>query len=539
MKHGSERLRAVPGLRCPKCGGQHVIRKGNKEGVQRYGCGRQGEKSDLGCGWHGTHPVGLDGYREGIDTAAVSNLYRKVRSAGGVRRYVITAAQNATGVYQPFLDTLLAYCRHNGAQLLVIPYRYKNPTSIWSQDAQDDDWWAPELAPYLIDRRVALNDNLLLLADIKTQPTAANPLEGFETISGAMSAVIGHPKLELATIPTPHKKLPKLLTTTGAVTKPNYLPSKAGKRGEFHHTFAATVVELDGKLFFMRQLNAMRDGGFCDLDTEYRGSERRRIRAAGLVMGDTHRRFIDPGVVQATFTGKGSMIEVLRPRHLIWHDFNDGHAGSHHHRGDYLVNYVKHHNGKANVERELDESFAFVDAVTRPWAKNVFVYSNHPNEHLERWVRETDPRGDPENCVFWARSFEAVCTGSRWTPAGAKSINLLSYWAERKLKCYPHSIFLEPDQSFALAGVELGFHGHQGPNGARGTIRNYGKIGVRTIIGHSHTPGIKDGVMQVGTSSLLRLEYNHGPSSWLHAHGVLYPNGKRSLLIIVDGRWRA
>jgi hypothetical protein len=82
-------------------------------------------------------------------------------------------------------------------------------------------------------------------------------------------------------------------------------------------------------------------------------------------------------------------------------------------------------------------------------------------------------------------------------------------------------------------------HGHLGPNGARGSIRAFGKIGVRSIVGHGHGPGIKDGVMQVGTSSYLRLGYNKGPSSWLHAHGALYQNGKRSLLIIINGRWRA
>jgi hypothetical protein len=44
--------------------------------------------------------------------------------------------------------------------------------------------------------------------------------------------------------------------------------------------------------------------------------------------------------------------------------------------------------------------------------------------------------------------------------------------------------------------------------------------------------------MQTGTSSLLQLEYNRGPSSWAHAHALLYASGKRSLIFIRDGRWR-
>jgi hypothetical protein len=90
-------------------------------------------------------------------------------------------------VYEPFFETLQGYCRHNKAQLLVIPYRYKNPTSRWSQKAKATIG-GRGAAKHLIDRRVKLNDNLLLLADIKTQPTASNPLEGFETISAA----VGH-----------------------------------------------------------------------------------------------------------------------------------------------------------------------------------------------------------------------------------------------------------------------------------------------------------------------------------------------------------
>jgi len=82
-------------------------------------------------------------------------------------------------------------------------------------------------------------------------------------------------------------------------------------------------------------------------------------------------------------------------------------------------------------------------------------------------------------------------------------------------------------------------HGDKGPNGSRGAIRGFGRIGVRSIIGHSHTPGVMDGVYQVGTSSRLRLEYSSGPSSWMHCHCVIYPNGKRSLIWIIDGEWRA
>lgn len=487
---------------CPKCG-HTTVRAGHTRGKQRWEC------KPRGCGWHGTEP---------IHPPAPA-----IRGLPSAKRYVVTAAQNATPVYKPFFHRLVGYCQRRGAELLVIPYRYKNPTSVWSKDAADDDWWAPELAPYLFDSRVKLHPKLELLADIKTQPTAARPLQGFETISGRNSAIIGHPKLELLTVPTPQASFPKLLTTTGACTVPNYIPSKAGKKGEFHHTFGACVVELGGNKFHLRQINAERDGQFYDL-----------ANVEAIVMGDTHAEFVDPKVLAAT----KDMIAQLKPKFLVWHDVHDFYARNHHHRGKLFTNFVKHHHGRDNVEAELRRTFALIDEVTPPGCRNIFVPSNHPDA-LARWVEETDPRTDPENAVFWARTFEAMATQSRWTDTGAKTIDPFAYWGRQMLDCADRSVFLTRDEGFQIKGVEVGQHGDAGPNGSRGSIRGFGRIGVKSVIGHGHSPGIQDGVYQVGTSSHLGLEYVRGPSSWLNTHCLIYGNGKRTLVNIIDGEWRA
>jgi hypothetical protein len=141
-------------------------------GVQRWSHGRHMAAE---CAWHGTRPIGLEAAEsKGIDQKLSKKLHKAAKSA---RRaiFVITAAQNATPVNAPFFAALKAYCKHRGARLLVIPYRYKNPTSMWSKQAEDDDWWAEGLAQHLIDIRTELNPNLILLADIKTQPTASSP----------------------------------------------------------------------------------------------------------------------------------------------------------------------------------------------------------------------------------------------------------------------------------------------------------------------------------------------------------------------------
>lgn len=510
-------------------------RTSGKTGQQRYQCNTKG----VVC-WHGTQPLGIEDHNDGIDEQKVAQLHGRIkRDDRRVRRYVVTAAQNATPIHPRFFAGLLGYCKWNNAQLLVIPYRYKNPTSMWTEGAKADDWWATETVPYLYNVRHQLNTNLIVLADIKTQPTAKSPLQGFETIAGGQSAIIGHPKLELTTVATPHQKLPKILTTTGACTKKNYIPSKAGKQGEFHHTFGACVVEIDGDLFHMRQLNALSDGSFMDMEWEYKGAERKRVpRAAALVMGDSHVEFIDPQVVSATF-GKGGIIERLKPEYLVWHDVHDFYACNHHDRDKVFVTYAKHHAGKRNVEQGLRETFRFIDEHTPPDTLNIFVPSNHPNDHFDRWVNETDPRKDPENALFWAKCFVAMAENARMTKNGAKTIDIFYHCAKQMLKKVAQCRFLEYDESFVLHGVELGHHGHLGPNGSRGTLSAFGKIGIKTITGHRHGPGIKDGAYGGGTSSYLRLSYNRGPSSWLQTHVVEYANGKRALINIVEGKYSA
>lgn len=517
------------GVKCVHCGSTRLRKDGtgtaSNEGKQRYQCTKCRKRTTL---------VAHEEAR-GISKGRVAALHHTVRQS---RRFVVTAAQNATPVNKAFLAALQAYCKHTGAQLLVIPYRYKNPTSHWGKNAENDDWWAPELTPYLYDRRVKLNKHLMLLGDIKTQPTANSPLQGFESITGQLSAIIGHPKLELTTIPTPQQRMPKLLTTTGAVTLKNYLPSKAGKKGEFHHTYGACVVEIEGKKFHLRQLNAVKDGSFMDLRHHYAAGKVTEMDAvSALILGDTHVEFMDPQVDRATF-GKGGLVDTLLPSAIVWHDVHDFYARTHHHQHDAFIEYVKHTTGTDNVEKALDQTFAFVDERTRHFAKNVFVYSNHP-DMLARWVKRADWRTDPRNAKFLLKTALVMLEGARMEDSGAQTIDPFRHWAKEKLQCFHKSVFLDLDESYQIEGIEVGYHGHYGLNGARGTRSSFARIGTKVVIGHGHSPGIREGAYQVGTNSRLKLEYVKGPSSWLHTDCVIYRNGKRSLINIIDGKWRA
>lgn len=453
------------------------------------------------------------------------------------RRLLITAAQNATPVHAPFLAALKTAAEHLDADLVVVPLRYKNPTSIWSKRDESDNWWDPAVQPYLFNARKKLGPNLVLCADVKVQPTAVSPLSGFEALTGAESCIVAHPKMQFRPIAAPSGRFPKVLTTTGACTKRNYTDTRAGKLGDFHHYLGALIVELDGKHFHLRQINAdRRDGSFTDLDQVYTaGGVSKAPPAAGLVLGDTHARLTSLSVDKATF-GPGGIVETLDPETVVFHDLFDGVSVNPHHTGNPFIAAAKAGAKLGDVRAEVEHAVEFVRArcVGR---KAVIVASNH-DDFLSRWLMSTDWRHSPGNAKFYLETAQALLASARMGPGGAEYSDPFAHWVN-KLKGNSRIRCLGRDERFAIKGNECSLHGHRGPNGAKSTMKNLARIGAKVVSGHGHTPGIEEGHYRVGTSTELKLEYTAGsPSSWLNTHCVIYASGKRALITIVDGEWR-
>lgn len=507
-------------MRCPKCDNEDLTRNGKADSSrnQRWRC--------KGCGHRTTNPCGV---------GAESMFKDELPDAD---RYVITAAQNATGIHRGFFRALKKYCEHNNAALIVVPFRYRNPTSVWSNADESQDWWNEELQDYLYDGRLFINENLQLLADIKVTPTAVTPLSGFETITQGDSGIIAHPKIEMRCIATPANKLPKMMMTTGACTLMNYTDTKAGKKAEFHHSFGAIVVEVDGKQFHARTINAMKDGSFMEIAggkvNKYTGNKvTRQAGIEALVMGDTHVDFIDPDVFVATFDIDG-IVPTLKPKILVWHDLLDFYCRSHH--SDAFTTVAKAKEGRDDVRAEITRAVNFIVDYTPKKVISVLVPSNH-HDHLERWLNEGDWKEEGINAETYLETALAVVRSTKIGSGGAEWQDPFHWWVDKLAPKHKFKL-LPRDESFTTKGIELSMHGDQGLNGGRGSLLSLSKIGVKSIIGHSHTPGIRDGCYQVGTSSVLRRDWNSGPSSWMNTHCLVYPNGKRSLINIINGAWR-
>lgn len=516
--------------RCPKCG-NNTLRKGSvtAAGKQRYTCrGSTGDRK------HCYETVNPDApYRNQASRSKAPDKQPEFKQKLRGQRFVITWAQNATPVHADFLACLLTYCKVNDAQLVVIPGRYKNPTSTWTGSQENEERWAPELAPYLFNQRKALNKNIQLIGDIKIQPTMSQPLTALDGLTHGESAIFGHPKLQLRVVPTPQNRLPKILTTTGAVTMPNYTDTRVGKLGAFHHVLGAALVEIqDSKVFHLRQINySEKHHGFIDLNVTYRALGASPADPYwAIVFGDAHWRFADPVVVAATFE---QLVPRLNPHALVWHDLLDGYAVTPHHVGNPFIAYAKQMSGYNDMRAEVHQT---IDWMHRLGAGrlNIIVPSNH-DDMLKRWIIRADWKEDPVNAEFYLETALDMLRSTRMGERGAETLDpfqrIVAKRSDHKTLCVP------VNGSKMIAGIECALHGDKGPNGARGSIKNLKRIGPKVIIGHSHTPGIDEGAYQTGTMTRLSAEYTGPVGSWLNTHCSIDAFGKRHLHNCIDGRF--
>jgi hypothetical protein len=462
--------------------------------------------------------------------------------------FIITCAQNATPIFKPAWEALLQYKQARNAEIIVIPSRYKNPTSLWSANNEQDEWWANPLTPFIRDNLIILHEKLAVCAHIKIQPTATTPLSGFDSYISDKSTIYGHPKIQLKTVPTQMGKLPKIITTTGMITVPNYTDTKTGAKGEFHHSYGAVIVEIDRKenIFHLRHIHfSEKDGSFYDLDKYYTTKGyKSNIRISGLVTGDSHAEFVDPNVRNATFLNEDSIVKLLKPKYVVYHDVEDFFRRNHHHRNNPIIDYCKYKFKIDDVEKGLQITADYIDENTHEGTINVIIQSNH-DEALLRWLKEADPKKDPANAKFYHYMMYKLLDSVDYDEQNKKFIypNPFKMWClnpmdEVGLRSKEQTIFVNRDDSFMIEGVEVGFHGDKGADGRKGSVKSFDKIGVKTVIGHSHSPKIEGGCYQVGVSAKLDMEYVSGLSSWLHTHCIIYPDGKRTLVNIIQGKWK-
>ena len=480
---------------------------------------------DLAEKWAGQNPSEINGE---LDPT-------QIPTATG-NRFILTSAQSGTQIFKPFWENLLVFADHIGAEIHVSRFRYYVSAQQAKQSKTDDvatnaQWYANEGLPYLSDDRLRLCDGLVWAGDMNIMPTATDPLSGMDSFTGMDSCIFPHAKIALKSIANALDDPRKKNYTTGTVTLSNYIKRKAGQKAEFHHAYGAAIVEIDEDGdFFVRQLNAGEDGSFFDLDVRVANGAIGRSEIAALSAGDIHARNIDPVVKEVTW-GDGGLVDTLRPATQFFGDVLDFESRSHH--NTLFDSYDLHCRGKDCVDSEISETFECLEYLSRPWATSYIKKGNH-DEHLERWLREANFKTDLVNAPFY---LEAMAAKLRSIKEQNKDFDMLEWALARHGDLNVE--FVPRNKTISIAGIDMAQHGDLGPNGSRGTVRNISKTGRKANIEHSHSAQIFDGAYQAGTSTKLEMSYVRGPSSWSHVHIITDTHGKRQMVEIKNGKWRA
>lgn len=486
---------------------------------------------------------------------ATKTITMPLPKKGEVKRYILSSIQNNTDAHVPFVENLVAYAEHIGAEFKVARYSYNrsaygNKSTKADKGPTEDDtkqlWFDPIFDECICDDRLELAPMLLFCGEMNISPTAKRPLSGLETYAGRRSAIFPHSKFAMESIAGTADDGAKFNYTTGTATLLNYIQKKEGLQAEFHHGFGAVIVEVDHEGdWFVRQLNADHDGTFYDITPSgvvsvCGGEIVSGAKVAAINWGDLHAEEADREIYELAF-GEGGILDTLRPSHQFAHDILDFRSRNHHERANCHQMFKRWRQKTDNVREEVRRVKELLEHIDRDWCTTVVVDSNH-DRALERWLRESDYRNDPENAIFF---LERQLAQYRAIDAGDSSYHPLRE-ALRDMGLSRDFLFLGPDDSFVLCdgddgdgGIEFGMHGHLGPNGSRGTPLGLSKMGRKANTGHTHSAQIVDGLYVAGTMAKLKPDYNKGPSSWSHSFIVTYENGKRTIITCYNGKWRA
>jgi len=436
-----------------------------------------------------------------------------VSKARKCKDFVITSCTNDSPLVKPFIEALKLFIESRNGQLLIVPVRYQNRDAMHDVDGYN---WDSDIYPYALTEDMSLGRNMVISSH-RMRATTVNPLSGKQALSGAKSAIYGHPQMALELVGTPKDELPKVMMTTGSCNKAQYSSSDAGGRAEFYHTIAAVYVKKVGAVVHYTQIGW--DGlGFYFLNEYWSdvGLISQDARSS-IAHGDIHTWYEIPAVTKSKLRLK----KRLNPISQYFHDLHDGHIGSHHSTIRERVEQAL--NGDVSVEKEIRMSIDYIERLGAG-TNNYIVGSNH-NDHLDQWWASYNPQKDPYNMKFhgWLSS---VLIGSNKCALHA----CFDEWG-----CNAHYEFISRNKRHPEAGIDMSQHSDKGVNGSRGSIRGFAMTMLKTVIGHGHSKGINKGSWQMGTSTD-KMTYANGYSTWTLTDCIVYPNGKRALIDHINGK---
>jgi len=322
---------------------------------------------------------------------------------------------------------------------------------------------------------------------------------------------------------------PRFFQSTGSLTEPHYVTVarssgmrvKRGLQATAQHQLGFVYFQDNGRgKFDTYNVTAQKSGNFHYLKEKYSSGKLVKSHVEVLVLGDIHH-----GVTNKYARLKYlKQIETLQPKYVVLHDLFDGESINHHNRHNLIDRIRNAGTVKDSLENELKSLSKEINYLGKrfPDVKFIVAESNH-DAFLRTYVKGGDFHDDFINYIMGTKVLLAIYN------------DLTKKVLEESLKFVgpmpSNFTFLRENDSFKIRGVQLAQHGHKGSNGSRGSALTFKRLNLQMITGHTHSPQLYGNGMIVGTNTNLEQGYTiGGASSWMHANGILYPDGTYSLL---------
>jgi len=465
-------------------------------------------------------------------------IIKAPKKKGVVKRYILTSCQDSTKIH-PFFETLKVYADYLEAELMVSGYTYNK--SLFEDHSKHKVTFPLEVGPYLTNDRVILGNNVVFCGEMNILPTASDPLLGLKTYTESKWGIIPHAKVRIESVPMMKGDPAKVVMTTGTISKPNYVPKRAGLIAEFHHSYGAVLVEIcaNGEFFCRHLLGEDDTGNFYDLDRHVTSSGvTTGHRIAALTHGDIHYEKLNKISALASFgfdleTKKtitnDSLLDHLRPYEQFFHDTIDFKNRNHHNINDPHFRFEMFVNGTESISDTMKDAANFLYQTRRDWCKSIVVESNHDTALL-KWLKYGDYKTDPVNAIFFLET-----QLGKYKAISEKNKHYNVFWESIKrynIDLADSVVFVPEDKGYKIYNTEIegGMHGHLGAHGARASSKAFSRMGTRANIAHSHHCAVYDGIWVAGVLGELDMGYNKGLSAWSPTSIGTYLNGKRVML---------
>ena len=418
-------------------------------------------------------------------------------------------------------------------------------------------FWEISNHKYATFTDLTLNENL----SIFLRP---NPSQNRDPLAAAMdlpryfgkSVVFPATKQRLAPAPKNlGEKTPHLVLTTGCCNLPNYNGTNdRGDRAFRDHVLGCAVIDVvDDNIYLPRLAKANAKGTLFDLGIKYvSGKDPKKAEAIALVAGDLHIPFHHQKSLDSTI----EMANLLEVREVIIGDIIDFLTIAHWNWDDALHAMALAKIGLTRLEDEAKIGYDVTKYIAERIApaKLLITHGNHDDFVIKYLKNGRHFRGG--DALLNGRFCNGVL--NRMGYGGLSSTSVDEFLSKREglvrtlttpnavkacleeIGTLPENVdFLNLGDDHRHWGIQTGAHGHKGPRGTRGNLKNHISGFGKATIGHTHQLEEKDGSISVSTLCH-PLPYEEGqPSVLVRGNAAIYEGGLQQAIPMIgdDAVW--